>query len=184
MSARFATMTPPNVYGSVSPLGRAAAASYATFNGSTASPTVIDIWALISGLLVTAALTTTVPWATPVKIAPSNVAYSEPLSIDQTTSCGDPTGRTDAFNNNVAFALAAYNAGPGAVQAYGGVPPYAETINYVNMIIADYRRAGGSSPTTKPTVKKDKVEKREKRHVDVFSALDKMKELTSPSTEE
>ena len=87
----------------------------------------------------------------------------------------------DAFNNNVAFALAAYNAGPGAVQAYGGLPPYAETINYVNMIIADYRRAGGTSPTTKPTVKKEKVEKREKRHVDVYSALDKMKELTSPS---
>ena len=86
----------------------------------------------------------------------------------------------DAFNNNIAYALAAYNAGPGAVQAYGGVPPYSETINYVNMIIADYRRGGGVSARTK-AIKKEKIEKREKRHVDVYSALDKMKELTSPS---
>ena len=111
------------------------------------------------------------------------LGISDVFSPEQNIAAGSLYIRRqlDAFNNNVAFALAAYNAGPGAVQAYGGVPPYAETINYVNMIIADYRRAGGTSPTTKPTVKKEKVEKREKRHVDVYSALDKMKELTSPS---
>ncbi len=36
------------------------------------------------------------------------------------------------------LALAAYNAGPGAVAAYGGVPPYRETINYVSRIVNAY----------------------------------------------
>ena len=43
------------------------------------------------------------------------------------------------FNSNVAFALAAYNAGPGAVERSGGVPPYDETQNYVKAILMAYR---------------------------------------------
>jgi soluble lytic murein transglycosylase-like protein len=42
----------------------------------------------------------------------------------------------DRFGGNVRFALAAYNAGPGAVQKHGGVPPYAETQKYVKNITA------------------------------------------------
>ena len=41
----------------------------------------------------------------------------------------------DKFEGNVPNALAAYNAGPGAVQRYGGVPPYKETQNYVGRIL-------------------------------------------------
>lgn len=50
------------------------------------------------------------------------------------------------YNGNKELALAAYNAGSGAVKKYGGVPPYTETQNYVKNILTNYGayKAGGS----------------------------------------
>ena len=44
------------------------------------------------------------------------------------------------YHNNVALALAAYNAGPERVEQYRGVPPYRETRVYVSKIILDFNR--------------------------------------------
>jgi soluble lytic murein transglycosylase-like protein len=47
----------------------------------------------------------------------------------------------DRYNGNTSLAVAAYNAGPGAVDKYGGIPPYQETQTYVTRVLG-YFNAG------------------------------------------
>ncbi len=44
----------------------------------------------------------------------------------------------ERYDGSAHKALSAYNAGAGAVQKYGGVPPYAETVNYVQKVLSTY----------------------------------------------
>jgi soluble lytic murein transglycosylase-like protein len=46
----------------------------------------------------------------------------------------------DRFSGDLSLALAAYNAGPGAVARHGGVPPYAETQRFVSRVLDLARR--------------------------------------------
>jgi hypothetical protein len=84
-------------------------------------------------------------------------ATAASLGVNPNDQTGNITGGVkylsqllQQFGGNVPNALAAYNAGPGAVQKYGGIPPYQETQNYVSSIMANYQSMGGS--TTSGTV--------------------------------
>jgi soluble lytic murein transglycosylase-like protein len=51
----------------------------------------------------------------------------------------------EKYNNNLALALAAYNAGPERIQRYGRVPPFAETISYVRRVRRNYENSKSST---------------------------------------
>lgn len=67
----------------------------------------------------------------------ASLGVTDPLDPVQSIEGGAKYLRQqlDRFGGDVTKALAAYNAGPGAVERFGGVPPYEETQNYVRRVL-------------------------------------------------
>jgi len=78
----------------------------------------------------------------------SSLGVSEPLDPAQSIEGGARyLGQLlRRFAGNTTDALAAYNAGPGAVEQYGGVPPYPETQQYVSKVLANAAAYSSSAP--------------------------------------
>jgi soluble lytic murein transglycosylase-like protein len=71
----------------------------------------------------------------------SGCGIADPFDAQQNVHCGSSYLRSllHRYHNNVTLAVAAYNAGPGAVDRYHGIPPYAETRAYVTRVLSAYR---------------------------------------------
>lgn len=80
-----------------------------------------------------------------MQLMPNTAKYlgiTSPWKTDQNIKGGVKyiSRQLKRFKGDKRLALAAYNAGPGAVLKYKGIPPYRETQNYVGSIMEEYQR--------------------------------------------
>jgi len=90
----------------------------------------------------------------------AQLGVSDSFSPGQNIAAGTEylDGLLSRYHDNLALALAAYNAGPAAVDRYHGVPPYRETRLYVARIIRDFNasiKAARTASLSRSTVAKD-----------------------------
>ena len=81
-----------------------------------------------------------------MQIMPDEVreyGIQDPFDADQNIMAGvkQLAQKLQLFHGDVSLALAAYNAGSGAVRKYGGIPPYPETQKYVSRVLALWKGA-------------------------------------------
>jgi soluble lytic murein transglycosylase-like protein len=83
----------------------------------------------------------------------SDLGVRDPWDPEQNVSGGTRYLRQmlDRFDGRIEHALAAYNAGPGAVERFGGIPPYRETLDYVRKVLGVYR---GEVPSLAPATRR------------------------------
>ena len=76
-----------------------------------------------------------------------SLGVQNPYDAEQNVKGGTKmlAGLLKTYGGNKELALAAYNAGGGAVKKYGGIPPYGETQRYVKNVLSIYNRYKGGS---------------------------------------
>ena len=81
-----------------------------------------------------------------MQLMPSNIRHygvADPFNPEENIAAGVKHFKSyyDMYKGDLELTLAAYNAGPGNVKKYGGVPPFKETQNYIERVLGTYEKA-------------------------------------------
>lgn len=118
----------------------------------------------------------------------SQLRVSDPYDPDENVRGGTQYLRNliDRFAGRLELAVAAYNAGPGAVERYDGIPPYRETRDYVQRVLALYQggevslaslpvssgQSSGSTSISLSGLRKPRITRNSQNRIVVTTALD------------